>query len=141
VARLTPIAVETQMLNSRMQVALAEAGSVLQFYEMIGTQWPTEPLAPPESGADFPGAVANMAGGKPMPVYLANAVMETFSQVGNAPADQQQRATSTSDSLVFGNGSCMGCHYSSPYDFSWIMTKAQPRPGATGLAPPPKTPP
>jgi hypothetical protein len=135
VARLTPIPRETQALNKRMQASLAEAGSVLQFYEMVGTQWPTDPAAPPESGAAFPGAVANMAGGKPMPVYLANAVMETFSQVGNAPADQQQRATSTRGTLVFGNGSCMGCHYTSPYDFSWIMTKAQPRPTVAGEAP------
>lgn len=132
VARLTPIAKETDALNRRMQASLAEAGSVLRYYEMVGTQWPTDPAAKPESGGAFPGAVANMAGGEPMPVYLANSVMETFSQVGNAPADRQQRATSTSDRLVFGNGSCMGCHYSSPYDFSWIMTKAQPRPGASG---------
>lgn len=136
VSRLTPIAEETQALNARMQADLAAAGSVLRFYEMVGTQWPTDPAAPPESGAAFPGAVANMAGGKPLPVYLANAVMETFAQIGNAPANQQQRATSTSDRLVFGNGSCMGCHYSSPYDFSWIMTKAQPRPDAGGGASP-----
>lgn len=134
VTRLTPIPKETQALNARVQASLAEAGSVLRFYEMVGTQWPTDPAAPPESGAAFPGAVANMAGGKPLPVYLANAVMETFGQIGNAPADRQQRATSTSDKLVFGNGSCMGCHYSSPYDFSWIMTKAQPRPNAVGEA-------
>ena len=134
VARLSPIPKETQALNARMQASLADAGSVLRFYEMVGTQWPTDPAAAPESGAAFPGAVANMAGGKPLPVYLANAVMETFSQVGNAPANLQQRATSTSDRLVFGNGSCMGCHFSSPYDFSWIMTKAQPRPQPSGEA-------
>ncbi len=60
--------------------------------------------------------------------YLANSVMETFSQVGNLPADKQPRSVSTNDNMVFGTGSCMGCHSSSPYDFSWIMTKAQPKP-------------
>jgi hypothetical protein len=71
--------------------------------------------------------VANLSGGKPLMVYLANSVMETFSQVGNLPADDQPRSVSTSDRPVFGTGSCMGCHSSSPYDFSWIMTKAQPQ--------------
>jgi len=128
VQRLSPIPKETQALNAMMRAALEKAGSKLAFYEMVGTQWPTDPAAPPEAGAAFPGAVANMSGGKPLTVYLANSVMETFAQAGNLPADEQSRATSTSGRLVFGNGSCMGCHYTSPYDFSWIMTKAQPRP-------------
>lgn len=127
VARLMPIAKQTAALNAQMQAALAAEGSKLRFYEMVGTQWPTDPAAPPESGAAFPGAVANLAGGKPLTVYLANSVMETFSQVGNLPAAAQPRSVSTSDRVVFGNGSCMGCHSSSPYDFSWIMTKAQPK--------------
>jgi hypothetical protein len=128
VARLVPIPRETAALNAQMRAALAAAGSKLQYYEMVGTQWPTDPAAAPETGTAFPGAVANLAGGKPTPVYLANSVMETFSQVGNLPAREQPRSVSTSDRLVFGNGSCMGCHASSPYDFSWIMTKAQRKP-------------
>jgi len=128
IARLMPVSRETAALNALMRKALAAAGSKLQYYEMIGTQWPTEPAAAPESGNAFPGAVTNLSGGKPLPTYLANAVMETFSQVGNRPAADQPRAVSTSNRLVFGNGSCMGCHASSPYDFSWIITKAQPAP-------------
>ena len=127
VQRLTPVAKETQALNTRMQAALMAENSKLAFYEMIGTQWPTDPASPPEAGAAFPGAVVNLSGGKPLPVYLANSVMETFAQVGNRPANAQVRTSSTSERLVFGNGSCMGCHYASPYDFSWIMTKAQAR--------------
>jgi hypothetical protein len=130
ITRLAPIAPETAALNARMRAALKAAGSKLQFYEMVGTQWPTDPTAPPEAGAAFPGAVTNLSGGKPLPVYLANSVMETFSQVGNLPAREQPRAVSTSSRPVFGNGSCMGCHASSPYDFSWIMTKAQREPPA-----------
>jgi hypothetical protein len=130
IARLVPIRPETAALNRRMRAALKAAGSKLQFYEMIGTQWPTDPAAPPQAGAAFPGAVTNLSGGKPLPVYLVNSVMETFSQVGNLPAREQPRAVSTSSRPVFGNGSCMGCHASSPYDFSWIMTKAQRKPPA-----------
>jgi hypothetical protein len=125
VLRLSPIPKETQALNRQMQTALAAAGSKLAFYEMVGTQWPTDPVTKPELGDRFPGAVVNMSGGKPLPVFLANSVMETFAQVGNLPANAQPRSVSNSDRLVFGNGSCMGCHSASPYDFSWIMTKAQ----------------
>jgi hypothetical protein len=128
VKRLTPIPPATQMLNANMRERLAGAGSKLQYYEMSGTQWPTDPAAPAQRGASFPGAVANMAGGKPMPVYLVNSVMETFSQLGNVAAKDYPGAMTTSNRMVFGNGSCMGCHSGSPYDFSWIMTKAQPRP-------------
>jgi hypothetical protein len=128
ITRLTPIARETAALNARMRAQLAKAGSKLQYYEMVGTQWPTDPGASPESGAAFPGAVTNLSGGKPLPLYLANSVMETFSQVGNRPASEQPRSVSTSSRPVFGNGSCMGCHSSSPYDFSWIVTKAQAKP-------------
>lgn len=128
VTRLVQIPPETAALNAQMQAALSEAGSKLRFYEMIGTQWPTQPTAQPERGAAFPGAVVNLSGGVPLMNYLANSVMETFSQVGNLPANQQPRSVSTSDEMVFGTGSCIGCHSSSPYDFSWIMTKAQPKP-------------
>jgi hypothetical protein len=130
ITRLVPIPRETAALNARIRAALRAAGSKLQYYEMVGTQWPTDPAAAPESWAAFPGAVTNLSGGKPLPTYLANTVMETFSQVGNLPAREQPRAISTSTNPVFGNGSCMGCHSSSPYDFSWIMTKAQPKPRA-----------
>jgi len=37
---------------------------------------------------------------------------------------------STSDELVFGTGSCIGCHGASSYDFSLIITKAERRDGA-----------
>jgi hypothetical protein len=131
ITRLVAIPPETAALNSQMRARLAAAGSKLQYYEMIGTQWPTKPDAGPERGAPFPGAVVNVSGGVPLKAYLANSVMETFSQVGNRPANDQPRSVSTSTRQVFGTGSCMGCHSNSPYDFSWIMTKAQPRPRKT----------
>lgn len=130
VQRLVPIPPETAALNRQMRDALAAAGSKLAYYEMIGVQWPTLPQVPPQSGATFPGAVVNTSGGVPLKAYLANSVMETFSQTGNMPANRQPRSVSTSDELVFGTGSCIGCHGASPYDFSWIITKAQRRAGA-----------
>ncbi len=129
VQRLVPIPPETAALNRQMQEALAAQGSKLAYYEMIGVQWPTLPQDPPEAGAAFPGAVINTSGGVPLKAYLANSVMETFAQAGNMPANRQPRSVSTSDELVFGTGSCIGCHGSSPYDFSWIVTKAQRRAG------------
>ena len=128
VTRLVPVPGETAALNDRMRAVLAEAGSKLQYYEMIGVQWPTYPDVQPQRGAAFPGSVVNVSGGEPLMQYLANSVMETFSQVGNRPADKLPRSVTTSDRMTFGTGSCMACHSASPYDFSWIMTKAQPRP-------------
>lgn len=128
VTRLVQIPPETQALNAQMQAALEKAGSKLRYYEMIGVQWPTQPEVSPQRGAAYPGSVVDISGGVPLMKYLANSVMETFSQVGNKPANKLPRSVSTSDKLTFGTGSCIGCHSSSPYDFSWIMTKAQPKP-------------
>ncbi len=127
VTRLVEIPRETADLNAMVRAQLAKAGSPLRYYEMIGVQWPTQPDAPKQVGAAFPGAVVNLSGGVPLMKYLANSVMETFSQTGNAPANRQQRSVSTSERMVFGTGSCIGCHSSSPYDFSWIITKAEPK--------------
>jgi hypothetical protein len=138
IARLQAIPKETDALNALMRTELARAGSKLAYYQMIGTQWPTDPAAKPGSGPN--GVVANVSGGKPLPVYLANAVMETFAQVGNTRHPDQEGQAQTGDRLVFQNGSCMACHASSPYDFSWILTKAQPQPRSEPLLPPPSSP-
>lgn len=138
ISRLQPLAKETAALNAAMRMALAAAGSKLAYYEMIGTQWPIDPAAAPGTGPD--GAVANVSGGRPLPVYLANSVMETFSQVGNTRDPEQEGEARVGNRLLFQNGSCMGCHASSPYDFSWILTKAQPRPRPEPPLPPPSSP-
>lgn len=59
--RVIPIPTALQALNRQQQQALREQGSVLQNYELIGTQWPT-----PDS--------------QTLPAYLANTTMETFVQ-------------------------------------------------------------
>jgi hypothetical protein len=42
-----PIPPDKQTLNREAEAALATAGSPLQYYQLIDTQWPTDPSAPP----------------------------------------------------------------------------------------------
>lgn len=138
IARLQPIPPETEALNAIVQDQLRKAGSKLAYYEMVGTQWPTMPALKPGEGPN--GALANFSGGLPLPTYLSNAVMETFAQVGNTRHPDQEGDPQSGGKKIFVNGSCMGCHASSPYDFSWILTKAQPKPTAEPPLPAPTSP-
>ena len=58
------------------------------------------------------------AGGEVVPVYLTNATMETYFQLGSqvaGPLEQDDRLTSNAlidSKTVFGTESCVGCHYS-----------------------------
>lgn len=81
VMRIIPISEDTTELNQQVQQLLKEAGSVWQYYELIGAQWATSQFAAAASGA---------AVGNPTPVYLGNSVIETY-----FPQSDQ---------------SCMGCH-------------------------------
>ncbi len=139
IQRVRPISKATEQLNRQVQSLLAKQGSVLQYYQLIGTQWPTEPNAPPypvseHSAANppqLPDAVTNKSGGKPTPVYLTNMVMETYFQgatdasndditlfntnIANATAWHQIQGFQqfgTNDQLIFSTESCVGCHYS-----------------------------
>ncbi|WP_437809869.1 hypothetical protein [Sorangium sp. So ce1078] len=84
VARAVEIPDATQAFNAEMQALLGSIGSRLQYYELINTQWPTEPTAPPAPIDSFPENITNKSGGKPTPVYLINSVMETYFQGGAA---------------------------------------------------------
>ncbi|MGZ8182742.1 MAG: hypothetical protein ACXWT1_12320 [Methylobacter sp.] len=66
VTRATPIAKDLQALNQRWQKALT--GTVWQYYEQVGSQYPTVPNDP----ASFIG--------DPVPNILANTLMETYIQ-------------------------------------------------------------
>ncbi len=124
-----PIPKATAALNTQVRAALAQLGSVFQYYELIGTQWP--------AASDFPGftnGVANQADGrllpsahesviykipgKVVPVFLVNTTMETFFQNGNQPAgpvadDYRLPAGLIADpSTIFATESCAGCHFS-----------------------------
>ena len=102
----TPAMQSTADLNAAFQNLLA--GTVWQNYQLISTQWPTQPAqfkfpgAGPTAGK-YPGDC-----GLPFPsTGIANTVVETYDQ---APT-----------TLLTGN-SCMSCHYQAARaDFSWVL--------------------
>ena len=141
IQRIIPITKETAELNAYVQELLGGIDSVLQYYELIGAQWPTDPSAKPydvtKHNANYPptlpDAVTNKSGGKPMPVYLTNMTMETYfqgasltlpNQIYNAGYNQELgnqaawhqiqgfQSYGTNPNRIFGTESCMGCHYS-----------------------------
>jgi hypothetical protein len=90
VSRTIPIPADKVALNDQASAALAAQNSVWQYYQLIDTQWPTEPTANPASPlGGLPNAVANKPGGNPTPVFLTNITMETYFQSGNQPACNQ----------------------------------------------------
>jgi hypothetical protein len=147
--RMIPIPPDKQELNREAQAALRAQNSVWQYYQLIDTQWPTDPSSPPTSPGDgnLPEAINNKAGGQPTPVYLTNITMETYFQGGNQNANNQEEGNPPinppSTIQVFGTESCTGCHSSAGVassgtaqkpvfgkqlsaDFSWLLEmKAQ----------------
>ncbi|MEJ0078040.1 MAG: hypothetical protein WDO17_21895 [Alphaproteobacteria bacterium] len=141
VLRMIPIPLDKQTLNSQAQAALRAQNSVWQYYQLIDTQWPTNPSAPPTPPGDnnLPQSINNKPGGNPTPVYLTNATMETYFQAGNQNAGNMEEGGPTSSQQAFGTESCMGCHSSAGIatsgtnlnnvnfsgqltaDFSWLM--------------------
>ena len=140
VLQLTPIPQATEEVNRKAQAALHSANSVLQYFELINTQWPTDPKADPTPGGPgtSPGSVTNKSGGKPTPVYLVNPLFETYFQQGNQSASDQEEGNPPDGQMVFGTESCMGCHSSAGVavakgnkqpsfgsqltgDFSWLL--------------------
>lgn len=70
VTRVAPIPAEVQTLNAQWQAKLAGAvaGSPWQYYELIDTQWPTNPGDPTSPLGD------------PQPNIVANTILETYRQ-------------------------------------------------------------
>jgi hypothetical protein len=124
-----PIPGATAALNRQVQRILNQIGSVFQYYELIGTQWPSAPSFP-----GFTNGVANQANGellpssfesilykvpgKVVPVYLVNTTMETCFQNGNQPAgpvadDYRLPAGLLADpNTIYSTESCAGSHIS-----------------------------
>ncbi|GEP44073.1 hypothetical protein [Brevifollis gellanilyticus] len=124
-----PVPKATAALNAQVQAALKSLGSVFQYYELIGTQWPVAPSFP-----GFTNGVANQPNGqvlpssyesivykipgKVVPVFLVNTTMETFFQSGNQVAgpvadDYRLPAGLAADpNIIFATESCAGCHFS-----------------------------
>lgn len=105
------VAAEVADLNRQFRTLLN--GTVWENYELVATQWPTDPA----SKTDCNGA--------PAPTFLANTTLETYSQ-GVVP---------------LASSSCMACHgnatthhdAATPSDFTFILEKAQ---CANGACPP-----
>lgn len=114
VTRVVPIPPATQQLNREVQAMLRGMGSVWQYYELVNTQWPTDPSAPPTTpgAGTAPESIENKTGGDPTPVYLVNSIMETYFQLGNQPAGRLEQGMPDVPEQAFGTESCMGCHYS-----------------------------
>ncbi len=114
VQRLIPIPKAVEALNRQVQEIARAQGSVWQYYELIDTQYPTEPSQPPTppGPGTAPGSVANKPGGKPNLAYLTNMTMETYFQLGNQPASRLEEGFAPDTTPVFGTESCIGCHSS-----------------------------
>ena len=106
-------------LNDDVRKALATAGTVFRYYELINTQWPV----PQVSSTPQPETVFNVR-----PLALGNTTMESFVQ-----------PTST----------CMGCHSTArtvnannfvSSDFSFTLNNAQPAKTSCKIIPPPHHP-
>lgn len=124
-----PVPKATAALNKQVQAVLKSLGSVYQYYELIGTQWPVDPPFPA-----FPSGVATQndgrllpaspesilfkVPGKVVPVHLVNTTMETFFQNGNQVAgplaedDRLPPGNVADPNIVFATESCAGCHFS-----------------------------
>jgi hypothetical protein len=90
-SRTIPIPADKAALNAEASRVLAKAGSVWQYYQLIDTQWPTDPKSPPSAwDSGLSQAVTNKPGGQPTPVMLTNITMETYFQSGNQPACNQE---------------------------------------------------
>ena len=114
VTRFNPIP-NTPAGNSTMDVNLtyqqALKGTVWQYYELVITQWPSDPknFKTMESGGVYP----TSAGGAFPATGCTNTTMETYFQAPN-------------DAAGAGGNSCMSCHYQAGQaDFSWgLMRRA-----------------
>jgi hypothetical protein len=125
VMRLIPIPETAESLNFQVQPLLAAEGSVWQYYELINTQYATNPTSPPTSpDHGLPENITNKSGGMPTPVYLVNSVIETYDQEGNQEAsDLVQGPLNNAKQIVFGAQSCMGCHFSAGIATRFITDK------------------
>ena len=114
----------TRQVTRTARRRLRQWGSVLQYYDLLGSQWPTDPSAPPTPPGNYPGSVTNKASGQPTPVYLINPIMETYFQEANQIFGNQEEGFPKDTRRIFGTESCMGCHSSAAIATS-VVTPAQ----------------
>jgi hypothetical protein len=112
ITRLLPIDDATSQLNSQWQGFLTgvNKNSVWQFYELVSTQWPTQPAPSPTPSPYDPHPT-----GAPAPQFLANTTIETYIQ-GKVPN------TSSSCIMCHNNATTTTGKFS---DFSYLLERAQ----------------
>jgi hypothetical protein len=111
---------DVAVLNGEAQAVLKKAGSVFQYYELVGTQWPVHKNAPAFTAgqASAPESIAHKTPGDVLPIFLVNTTMETYFQHGlqkAGPLEEDDRLTDNTlidSTMVTGTESCVGCHYS-----------------------------
>ncbi len=92
VLRVMPIPEGTALLNNdiRVKIASEAPASRLQYYELVGTQWPA-------AGTEDNGPI--------IPQQMVNTVMETYMQYGNREVNSP-----SGKKLKFETASCLSCH-------------------------------
>lgn len=113
IVRMTPIDEATQKLNVAWQGKLRDVNpnSVWQHYELISTQWPTQPA----DDCDVEQSAPTNMSGAPAPQFLANTTLETYIQ-GQVPNV---------------SSSCIECHLNATTtaakfsDFTYLLERAQ----------------
>jgi hypothetical protein len=126
VTRVIPLDDATMQLNAQWQGFLKQVNpkSVWQYYELISTQWPTQPAAVPSPTPTLspgqptpsPSPYDPHPTGNPAPQFLANTTIETYIQ-GKVPNS---------------SSSCIMCHNNATTtksgqvaDFSYLLERAQ----------------
>jgi hypothetical protein len=119
VLRVLQIPPATAELNQIEQSQFRKAGSVLQYYELVGAQWPVEPKLPayPSGVGSAPESIQFKVPGHVVPTFVVNTTMETYFQGGNqiaGPDERDDRPPSAEEdpTMAFATESCVGCHYS-----------------------------
>lgn len=137
VSRTIPIPKDKVALNAEAAAALARLGSVWQYYQLIDTQWPTDPKSPPAAWDSGLGqAVTNKPGGQPTPVFLTNSTMETYFQLGNQPACNQEEGVAAPCPNPYGQsppGTKIDAYVPNPVIWTSILnnSSAPVKPGVT----------
>ncbi|MCA1631604.1 MAG: hypothetical protein LC785_16300 [Acidobacteria bacterium] len=112
VTRVIPIDDATNALNAQWQgwLRAVNKDSVWQYYELVSTQWPTQPKNSP---------TGPKAAGEPAPVFLANATLETYIQ-GKTPN------VSSSCIMCHNNATTTNSKFS---DFTYLLERAHKKGG------------
>jgi hypothetical protein len=112
----SPIFKDVGVLNTAFHESKWLQGTVWKNYDLITTQWPSDPCASDPHPGQLPDATC-----APFPTFLANTTLETFSQ--------QDKEAGT----PLATSSCIACHNNATThhqpatrsDFTYILEKAQ----------------